>query len=156
MDKAFAKTSDPPSPYYGVHCGLNPPTRHRPAVAQRKTTSTKRPATTTAAAAAAKPKATKRDAHKVPSDAKKPASSSTAAKTKRLTLDSMQDATIYHVTTRGNQWSVHKHGATRASGLYDTKAAAERAAAKFQAANKHIIVHRRDGSVERWITDKAA
>ncbi len=68
----------------------------------------------------------------------------------------MRDATIYHVTTRGTQWAVHKHGATKASGLYDTKEEAKQAAKRFQATNKHIIVHRRDGSVERWISGKAA
>jgi len=76
--------------------------------------------------------------------------------TKRVPLDAMKDATFYHIIARGSKWAVHKHGSDRASGIYLTKSEAERAARDFKAINKHIIVHKRDGSVQKWIRSRAA
>ena len=73
-----------------------------------------------------------------------------------LSLAALRNATIYHVTTRGQRWSVHRHGAPRASGLYDTEAEAKYAAGRFRAAGKYVVVHHRDGSVKEWMTEPAS
>ena len=125
-------------------------------MAKRKTTSAKRPSVATktkSPASAAKPPTTKGPAKAKSRPAKK---SSSKVAYKKVPLDAMQDATFYHVIKRDNQWAVKREGATRASGIYETKDAAEKAARDFKAFNKHIIVHKRDGSIEKWITSRAA
>ncbi len=68
----------------------------------------------------------------------------------------MEDATFYHVIKRGDQWEVFKKGADRASGLYATKREAVAAALTFKIHNKHIFVHKADGSIDQWIRSRAA
>ena len=77
-------------------------------------------------------------------------------KTKVVPLEAMNDATYYHVMKRGNQWAVKRHGAERAAGLYDTKAEAVRAAREIKTLNKHIFVHKMDGSIDKWIRSRSA
>ncbi len=77
-------------------------------------------------------------------------------KTKTVTLRSLEGATFYHVIKRGSQWAVKREGAAKASGLYHTQAQAIAAARAIKTLNKHIFVHKSDGSIDQWIQSRRA
>ena len=58
-----------------------------------------------------------------------------------------------HVILRDGKWAVLKEGFSRVSGTYDTKASAIIAAKRFKNAGdvKAIIVHQKDGTIEKWL-----
>lgn len=60
----------------------------------------------------------------------------------------------YHVMTRiGGGWSVRKEGASRASGIYDSKEQAiKRAREVARSAGGDIVIHNRDGLVQESTT----
>lgn len=57
-----------------------------------------------------------------------------------------------HVEPHGDQWAVRKEGAEQASKLFDTKQEAEdRALRLAQQHNSGVVVHDREGNVQkRW------
>lgn len=77
-------------------------------------------------------------------------------KTKTVPLAFMEDATFYHVIMWGEQEAVVKQHAKRAHRLSPTKKEAVSAAKDLKARNKHIFVHKADGSIDRWLRDHAA
>ncbi len=75
----------------------------------------------------------------------------TKPKRKSVLLSDMEDAVFYHELKRGTHWKVRKEGADRASGLFSTKVEAVTAARELKVVNKHIFVHKADGSIGSWI-----
>jgi hypothetical protein len=59
-----------------------------------------------------------------------------------------------HVISRKHSWAVKKEGLSRASKVYRTKETAVVGARRLKKAGHDVIVHKRDGSIERW--EKAA
>jgi hypothetical protein len=55
-----------------------------------------------------------------------------------------------HVIKRESGWAVKKQGAERAIKIYSTKAEAVKGAEKLKITGHDIIVHRQDGSIEKW------
>ncbi|MGO9022665.1 MAG: DUF2188 domain-containing protein [Syntrophobacteraceae bacterium] len=55
-----------------------------------------------------------------------------------------------HVISRKDGWAVKKEGNTRASKVFDRKEAAVEGAQKLSNGHCDVIVHRKDGSVQRW------
>jgi Uncharacterized protein conserved in bacteria (DUF2188) len=55
-----------------------------------------------------------------------------------------------HVIKRGNGWALKRQGATKATKVFETKAAAVEAAQKMLASGFDLIIHKIDGSVEQW------
>ena len=54
-----------------------------------------------------------------------------------------------HVISRKDGWAVKKEGNSKASNIYGTKSAAEKSAIKISEGGD-VVVHRRDGSVQKW------
>ena len=57
-----------------------------------------------------------------------------------------------HVIKKKSSWAVLKHMASRASKIYDSKAEAVKNARKLKSSGYDIIIHKKDGSVEKWET----
>lgn len=57
----------------------------------------------------------------------------------------------HHVTKNsGDGWKVKKNGASRASGVYDTKAEAEKAGREMSKnQNTELIIHGKNGKIQR-------
>lgn len=55
-----------------------------------------------------------------------------------------------HVIKRKNGWAVKKQGAAKALRVYKTKAEAIERASKLRKDGYDIIIHREDGSVQKW------
>jgi hypothetical protein len=55
-----------------------------------------------------------------------------------------------HVIKRESEWAVKKEGAQKASKIYATKAEAVKNAQKLKRKGHDIVIHRPDGSIERW------
>lgn len=55
-----------------------------------------------------------------------------------------------HVISRDSGWAVKKEGASRASRVYESKEKAVESAKKLQKSGHDVIVHKRDGSIQRW------
>jgi hypothetical protein len=58
-----------------------------------------------------------------------------------------------HVISRSGGWAVKKEGNTRASKIYSTKDAAVKGARK-SSQGRDVIVHKKDGSIEKWQKSK--
>jgi hypothetical protein len=58
-----------------------------------------------------------------------------------------------HVISRKDRWAVKKEGNSRASKIYGTKSAAEKGASEISKGSD-VVIHRRDGSVQKWIRAK--
>lgn len=54
-----------------------------------------------------------------------------------------------HVISRNGGWAVKTEGTARASKVYGTKAAAVNGAKKTSK-GRDVIVHKKDGSIEKW------
>jgi uncharacterized protein DUF2188 len=54
-----------------------------------------------------------------------------------------------HVISRDGGWAVKKEGSSRASKIYSTKDAAVRGAKKTSK-GQDVVVHKKDGSIEKW------
>jgi len=54
-----------------------------------------------------------------------------------------------HVISRQSGWAVKKEGNTKASKLFDKKEAAVEGARKLSKGHD-VIVHKKDGSIQRW------
>ena len=58
-----------------------------------------------------------------------------------------------HVISRRDRWVVKKEGNSRASKIYDSKSAAEKGASEISNGSD-VVIHRRDGTVQKWIKAK--
>lgn len=58
-----------------------------------------------------------------------------------------------HVISRNGGWAVKSEGASRASKVYDTKDAAVRGATE-SSKGRDIVIHKRDGSIDKWRKSK--
>lgn len=56
----------------------------------------------------------------------------------------------YHITKRGDGWAVKKEGNQRASKVYDSKDAATSSSQKFREKGSDLVIHKKDGSIEKW------
>ena len=54
-----------------------------------------------------------------------------------------------HVVSRKDGWAVKKEGNSKASKIYDTKSAAEKSASRISK-GRDIVIHKRDGSIQKW------
>ena len=54
-----------------------------------------------------------------------------------------------HVISKKDGWVVKKEGNSKASKIYGTKSAAEKSAIEISKGGD-VVVHRRDGSVQKW------
>ncbi len=54
-----------------------------------------------------------------------------------------------HVISRKDGWAVKKEGNSKASKIYGTKSAAEKSALRISEGGD-VVIHRRDGSVQKW------
>lgn len=59
-----------------------------------------------------------------------------------------------HIISRDKGWAIKKEGRSRASQIHQTKEAAVKGARKLKRRGLDIIVHRKDGSIERWEKSK--
>jgi hypothetical protein len=55
-----------------------------------------------------------------------------------------------HIIKRDSGWALKKQGAERASKIYSTKEKAVKSAEKLKRAGHDIIIHKRNGSIEKW------
>lgn len=55
-----------------------------------------------------------------------------------------------HVISRDKGWAVKKEGLSRATRIHRSKEAAVSSAGKLKTRGHDVIIHRRDGSIERW------
>lgn len=58
-----------------------------------------------------------------------------------------------HVISRDSGWAVKSEGASRASRVYKTKDAAISGATK-SSKGRDVVIHKRDGSIDRWKKSK--
>lgn len=56
----------------------------------------------------------------------------------------------YHITKRGDSWALLKEGNQKASKIYGSKDAATANAQKFREKGSDLIIHKSDGSIEKW------
>lgn len=57
----------------------------------------------------------------------------------------------YHVISRNNDsWVVKREGASKAAGIYSTKAIATKASTKFLEQKNDVIIHNSDGTISQW------
>ncbi len=59
-----------------------------------------------------------------------------------------------HVIARDDGWAVKKEGLSRASRLTRTKGEAVDSARTLKKSGHDIVVHRKDGSIEKWEKSK--
>jgi len=59
-----------------------------------------------------------------------------------------------HIISRDKGWAIKKEGLSRASQVHQSKEAALKSAQKLKKSGLDIIVHRKDGSIERWEKSK--
>lgn len=59
-----------------------------------------------------------------------------------------------HVTSRSKGWAVKKEGLSKASKIYKTKASAVNGARRLRSKGLDIVVHKRDGTIQKWEKSK--
>lgn len=59
-----------------------------------------------------------------------------------------------HVVKRESGWAVKKEGAQKATKVYKTKEQAVKGTEKDRAQGRDVVVHKKDGSIEKWIKSK--
>ncbi|NIM14833.1 MAG: DUF2188 domain-containing protein [Candidatus Aminicenantes bacterium] len=60
-----------------------------------------------------------------------------------------------HIIKRANNWALIKQGAVRATRLYRSKQEAVRNAQKLRKKGYDLVIHKKDGSVQRWEESEA-
>lgn len=55
-----------------------------------------------------------------------------------------------HIIKRGKGWALKKEGNTRATKLYENKKEAIKDAQKDRKNGSDVIIHKSDGTVEKW------
>lgn len=63
----------------------------------------------------------------------------------------MSNSPRVHIIYRGDSWAVKKEGTARAYKILKTQAEAIRFAKRNYAKGTEIIVHRKDGSILKWL-----
>jgi len=62
---------------------------------------------------------------------------------------------LVHIMKRGGGWAIRIHGAKRASRLFESKEEAVKIATeKFKKIGHDLVIHRNDGTVEKWLYSK--
>ncbi len=61
-----------------------------------------------------------------------------------------------HVIARGHGWAIKKQGALKATRVYKDKDTAVKNAKKMSNAGYSVIIHKKDGTVQRWEKPKKA
>lgn len=59
-----------------------------------------------------------------------------------------------HVIKRDEGWAIKKEGASRATRIYKSKAEAVEKAQKFKKSGYDLVIHNKDGSIQRWEKSK--
>jgi len=59
-----------------------------------------------------------------------------------------------HVVKRESGWAVKKEGAQRATKVYTTKEQAVRGTEKLLKSGSDIVIHKKDGSIQKWVKSK--
>ncbi|MHB9140370.1 MAG: DUF2188 domain-containing protein [Paludibacter sp.] len=59
-----------------------------------------------------------------------------------------------HVVKRSSGWAVKTEGASRASRVYVSKEAAIRGAQKYSTTGSDIVIHKGDGTIQKWEKSK--
>ena len=67
---------------------------------------------------------------------------------KRGIMAKEKTALRLHIIKRGERWAVKSEGASKASKIYATK---EQAASSARKSGKIVIVHKKDGTIQKWI-----
>lgn len=70
------------------------------------------------------------------------------------TLQRLAGGRRMHIITRGTRWALLREGAGRALRVLDTKDGAIREARPYLADGYDVVIHRRDGTVEKWLKAK--
>jgi hypothetical protein len=60
------------------------------------------------------------------------------------------DKTRIHIIKRGDGWAIKKEGGLKASRVFDKKEDAEEHSRRYRNDGYDVIVHRKDGSIEKW------
>ena len=69
--------------------------------------------------------------------------------TKKSSISSRGSKRI-HVTSRSSGWAVKREGTSKAAKVYTKKSSAVRGAKKIASKGQDIVVHKRDGSIQKW------
>jgi hypothetical protein len=59
-----------------------------------------------------------------------------------------------HVIKRDEGWAVKKQGTSRASRIYKSKEDAVEGAQKFKKSGHDLVIHKKDGSIQKWEKSK--
>lgn len=59
-----------------------------------------------------------------------------------------------HIISRKDAWAIKKQGASRASKIYQRKETAIQEARKMCKEGYDVIVHKKDGSIQKWEKSK--
>jgi len=59
-----------------------------------------------------------------------------------------------HVVKRESGWAVKKEGAKRATKVYQTKEEAVKGAQKDRDSGSDVVIHKKDGSIQKWEKSK--
>lgn len=59
-----------------------------------------------------------------------------------------------HIISRKAGWAIKKEGKTRASKIYNNKNSAVLSARKLKEKGHDVIVHKKDGSIQKWEKSK--
>ena len=59
-----------------------------------------------------------------------------------------------HIISRKNAWAIKKQGASKASKIYQKKETAIQNAQKLRETGYDVIVHKKDGSIQKWEKSK--
>lgn len=59
-----------------------------------------------------------------------------------------------HIISRKDGWAIKKEGKARASKIYDNKNSAVSSAKKLREKGHDVIVHKKDGSIQKWEKSK--
>lgn len=59
-----------------------------------------------------------------------------------------------HIIKRDSGWAVKREGASKASKVYTTKEKAIRGTNTHSKSGHDVIIHKRDGSIEKWKSSK--
>ena len=62
----------------------------------------------------------------------------------------IMDISRIHIIKRGKGWAVFKEGGQKASRIYGSKEEAKEHTRLFRNRGYDVIVHRSDGSIEKW------
>ena len=59
-----------------------------------------------------------------------------------------------HIVKRDSGWAIKKEGASKATKIYTTKESAIKGAENLRKAGSDVIIHKKDGSIQKWVKSK--